>query len=343
MTAESEGHESIISFFSHGRAFAIHDHQRFVKEIMPRYFLNMGKIASFQRQLNLYGFKRITDGPDTGGYWHRKFVRGRRDLVVKLKRKSTSEAKRLIQEKKEAEEEANDDINPSNFYDMPVSRAPSSTVSAYAVHTVGTARPSNLSASEQRNSSRTDLLLQAQSLLELRDGTTIPNTNSNERVRTETNAELPVTRIVRYEIPQANISQMTPMIITTPVAPLNQFPCYNQRPQLTSGVPNNIPQSFPTVIDANDLIILNQIKAARAQAQQLLDSERQHPHHSHFYLLQNQGFESSCMSPPQLGLYTYRTPNSNLSNASQHSRLLLQQLLDNNQGFPENEPNHLQR
>jgi len=116
MYCEREGYNDVISFFSHGRAFAIHRPRRFEKEFMPRFFFNMGKIASFHRQLNLYGFKRITEGPDNGGYWHRKFLRGRRDMLVTLKRKSTSKVKRLAQEQ---EEKNLEEINPLEFNNMP--------------------------------------------------------------------------------------------------------------------------------------------------------------------------------------------------------------------------------
>lgn len=116
MYCEREGYNDVISFFSHGRAFAIHRPRRFEKEFMPRFFFNMGKIASFHRQLNLYGFKRITEGPDNGGYWHRKFLRGRRDMLVTLKRKSTSKVKRSAQEQ---EEKNLEEINPLDFPSMP--------------------------------------------------------------------------------------------------------------------------------------------------------------------------------------------------------------------------------
>jgi hypothetical protein len=37
--------------------------------------------------LNLYGFRRIPEGPDKGGYVHESFVRGQKNLCRKIKRK----------------------------------------------------------------------------------------------------------------------------------------------------------------------------------------------------------------------------------------------------------------
>lgn len=44
-------------------------------------FFCQTKFASFQRQLNLYGFARFCHGRDKGAYYHHCFVRGRRGLV----------------------------------------------------------------------------------------------------------------------------------------------------------------------------------------------------------------------------------------------------------------------
>lgn len=44
------------------------------------------KLTSFQRQLNLYGFRRIARGPDQGCYFHPKFQKNRRDLLPEVKR-----------------------------------------------------------------------------------------------------------------------------------------------------------------------------------------------------------------------------------------------------------------
>jgi hypothetical protein len=63
--AEGEGKEDVVSFFAHGRAFAIHKPRTFITEFMPRYF-STSRMSSFQRQLNLYGFRRIAEGRDKG-------------------------------------------------------------------------------------------------------------------------------------------------------------------------------------------------------------------------------------------------------------------------------------
>lgn len=60
-----EGGSEIASFLPHGRAFCIHKPRDFVKEVMPKYF-RMSHFSSFQRQLNLYDFQRITEGADKG-------------------------------------------------------------------------------------------------------------------------------------------------------------------------------------------------------------------------------------------------------------------------------------
>jgi len=83
--AEANGNDDILSFFPHGRAFAIHDPNRFVREILPKY-VRQSQISSFQRQLNLYGFIRIASGPDEGGYYHELFLRGRRALCRYMRR-----------------------------------------------------------------------------------------------------------------------------------------------------------------------------------------------------------------------------------------------------------------
>jgi len=82
---EDEGYESIVSWQPHGRCFIVHQPKRFVEEVMPKYF-RQSKLTSFQRQVNLYGFRRLTAGQDRGAYYHELFLRGRPDLHKRLVR-----------------------------------------------------------------------------------------------------------------------------------------------------------------------------------------------------------------------------------------------------------------
>ena len=82
---EEAGEEATVSFFPHGRAFTVHNPARFVTEILPKYF-RQSRLSSFQRQLNLYGFTRISQGPDAGGYYHELFLKGRPNLCLHMRR-----------------------------------------------------------------------------------------------------------------------------------------------------------------------------------------------------------------------------------------------------------------
>lgn len=83
-----QGRGDIMSFFPHGRAFAVHKPKEFLAEVMPKYFAT-GRMNTFLKQLNLYGFRRITEGKDKGGYFHPKFILGKRHLCKQIRRKKT--------------------------------------------------------------------------------------------------------------------------------------------------------------------------------------------------------------------------------------------------------------
>lgn len=72
--ASARGWKDIVSWQFHGKAFRIHKPIEFVSMVMPRYF-QQTKYKSFQRQLHIYGFHRISTGQDKGAYYHDLFVR----------------------------------------------------------------------------------------------------------------------------------------------------------------------------------------------------------------------------------------------------------------------------
>ena len=76
---------AIIDWMPHGRAFIVKRPKTLAAEVLTRFF-KQTKLTSFTRQLNLWGFKRITRGPDTGAYYHELFLCGRPDLSLRMKR-----------------------------------------------------------------------------------------------------------------------------------------------------------------------------------------------------------------------------------------------------------------
>jgi len=84
--ATDRAFSNIVSWQDHGRAFLIHEPKAFVADVLPKYFKH-SKLSSFQRQLSLYGFVRLTqDGQDRGAYYHECFLRGRAFLCSKIQR-----------------------------------------------------------------------------------------------------------------------------------------------------------------------------------------------------------------------------------------------------------------
>ncbi len=75
----------------HGRCFLIHKPQEFVDTVLPIYF-DQTRITSFQRQLNMYGFLRLSKGPDKGCYYHELFLKHKLFLcqdIVRIGKKGT--------------------------------------------------------------------------------------------------------------------------------------------------------------------------------------------------------------------------------------------------------------
>uniref|UniRef100_A0A8I6GAQ4 Heat shock transcription factor 2 n=1 Tax=Rattus norvegicus TaxID=10116 RepID=A0A8I6GAQ4_RAT len=87
-----------ITWSQNGQSFLVLDEQRFAKEILPKYFKH-NNMASFVRQLNMYGFRKVVhiesgivkqerDGPVE--FQHPHFKQGQDDLLENIKRKVSS-------------------------------------------------------------------------------------------------------------------------------------------------------------------------------------------------------------------------------------------------------------
>jgi len=98
---EATGRQDIASFLQHGKSFAIHKPREFVRHVMPKYF-RMSRFSSFQRQLNLYDFIRVTEGVDRGAYHHHMFLYGQPQLTTGMKRNKIKGVKKAKEEAKAA-------------------------------------------------------------------------------------------------------------------------------------------------------------------------------------------------------------------------------------------------
>jgi hypothetical protein len=78
-----KGHSSVVSWLPGGKAFKVHKKEDFCNEVMPAFF-NSSKYKTFQRSLNLWGFKSVSRGHDKRACYHQFFVRGNADLCKNM-------------------------------------------------------------------------------------------------------------------------------------------------------------------------------------------------------------------------------------------------------------------
>jgi len=74
-----------ISWLPCGKAFKVHDKERFVQEIMPSFF-GTQSFKTFQRNLNLWGFTRVSKGPQKDVCSHPLFLKGFPGVCQSMKR-----------------------------------------------------------------------------------------------------------------------------------------------------------------------------------------------------------------------------------------------------------------
>ncbi|GAX13371.1 hypothetical protein FisN_8Lu414 [Fistulifera solaris] len=82
---EKDGQNDIMSWQSDGLSFVVHDKARLEEHILPQWY-RQSHYSSFQRQLNIYGFQRISKGVHKGGYKHEFFQRDKPELCANIPR-----------------------------------------------------------------------------------------------------------------------------------------------------------------------------------------------------------------------------------------------------------------
>ena len=96
LTNEFAGPDVCFEWSEDGTQFWVSNIEIFSRDVLPAYFKH-NNYASFIRQLNIYGFRRSTEylsgsrhGPSVEVFRHPLFIRGRKDLLPQIIRRTSS-------------------------------------------------------------------------------------------------------------------------------------------------------------------------------------------------------------------------------------------------------------
>ena len=95
---EDPANAAIIGWEDEGTTIRIYDSAKLAAEVFPKYF-NHNNIPSFVRQLNLYHFKKVLEGPNILKFQHPEFKKGHPELlrnIVRQKKKRGKKANNSI-------------------------------------------------------------------------------------------------------------------------------------------------------------------------------------------------------------------------------------------------------
>mmetsp|Transcript_27479 Transcript_27479/g.42272 ORF Transcript_27479/g.42272 Transcript_27479/m.42272 type:complete len:304 (+) Transcript_27479:106-1017(+) len=87
-SGDAKDYSDVISWSPDGKSFKVHDKERFSEEIMPTYF-GSSKYRSFQKNLNMWGFKAARKGECS----HPLFIRNSERTVRQMKRQLVNRQK----------------------------------------------------------------------------------------------------------------------------------------------------------------------------------------------------------------------------------------------------------
>lgn len=126
---EETGNDHIASWSNDGDCIRVHDTASFVDKVLPSYF-RQSNYKSFQKQLYLYGFSRISDGRYRGYYFHPDFQRSDKSQCGEIipKRRKGRSTKTRLPSASASDDDSNKPSGSSSLKDM--IDTPSSEISA---------------------------------------------------------------------------------------------------------------------------------------------------------------------------------------------------------------------
>ena len=109
------GLENIVAWEEDGASFHIHKPILFNDTILPKYSKKNTKFRSFQRQLNIYGFKMTKK---SGVYCHQLFRRGHMHSIARIRPRTTISKKSM--DYQEHTDDENASCNSNNVQSTPL-------------------------------------------------------------------------------------------------------------------------------------------------------------------------------------------------------------------------------